>query len=181
MTVHLFRLRALICRIYQSEWSVSLLFTLSKDEKPHSPFRLKPLASHSVLPFLYRCNPLYRNINSTTILVHRTTVHMWRWFHGLVFLILTRNTIFAGTRKAGVTNNFAQQAIYRSTHVQPTGSDSRAHQICLLVFSAQPYRNIHSITILVHAHMWKWFHGLRTWPNWRTEKKPYIFRLRPRP
>ena len=28
------------------------------------------------LPFLYRCNPLHRSINSTTILVHRTTVHM---------------------------------------------------------------------------------------------------------
>ena len=26
--------------------------------------------------FLYGCNPLYRNINYTTILVHRTTVHM---------------------------------------------------------------------------------------------------------
>ena len=124
--------------------------------------------------FIAVLNPLYRNINSTTILVHRTTVHMWRWFHGLVFLILTRNTIFAGTRKAGVTNNFAQQAIYRSTHVQPTGSDP--YQVWLPVFSAQAYRNIHSITILVHrtAHMWnwKWFHGLwrkkaalRMWTN----------------
>ena len=27
-------------------------------------------------PFLYRCNPLYRNITFTTILVHRTKVHM---------------------------------------------------------------------------------------------------------
>ena len=27
-------------------------------------------------PFLYRCNPLYRNINYSTILVHRTTVYM---------------------------------------------------------------------------------------------------------
>ena len=61
--------------------------------------RSKRLASHSVRPFLFRCNPLYRNINSTTILVHRTTVHMWRWFHGLVLLILTRSTIFAGTRE----------------------------------------------------------------------------------
>ena len=39
-----------------------------------------------LLPFLYRCSPLYRNY--ITILVHITTVHMWRWFHGLVFLIL---------------------------------------------------------------------------------------------
>ena len=51
--------------------------------------------SHRILfaclfPFLYRCNPLYRNLNSTTILVHRTTVHMWRWFNGLVFLILMK-------------------------------------------------------------------------------------------
>ena len=30
------------------------------------------------LPFLYRCNPLYTNMNSTIILVHRTTVHMRR-------------------------------------------------------------------------------------------------------
>ena len=29
-----------------------------------------------LLPFLYRCNPLHRNINSTTMLVQRTTVHM---------------------------------------------------------------------------------------------------------
>ena len=30
-----------------------------------------------LLPFLYRCNPLHINIlNSTTILVHRITVHM---------------------------------------------------------------------------------------------------------
>ena len=33
---------------------------------------LDRLALHSVLPFLYSCNPLYRNKNSTTILVHRT-------------------------------------------------------------------------------------------------------------
>ena len=33
--------------------------------------------------FIVALNPPYRNINSTTILVHRTTVHMWRWFHGL--------------------------------------------------------------------------------------------------
>ena len=31
--------------------------------------------------FLYRCNPLYRNLISTTTLVHRTTVHMWKWFN----------------------------------------------------------------------------------------------------
>ena len=37
------------------------------------------------ITYLYRCRPLYRNINSATILVHRTTVHMWRWFHGLVW------------------------------------------------------------------------------------------------
>ena len=42
------------------------------------------------LPFLYRCNPPYTNMNSTIILVHRTTVHMRRWFHGLVFLILMK-------------------------------------------------------------------------------------------
>ena len=29
----------------------------------------------------YRYNPLDRNINSATNLVHRTTVHMWRWFN----------------------------------------------------------------------------------------------------
>ena len=29
-----------------------------------------------LLPFLYRCNPLHRNINSDIILVQRTTVHM---------------------------------------------------------------------------------------------------------
>ena len=110
--------------------------------------------------FIAVLNPLHRNVNSTTILVHRTTVHLWRWFQGLVSLILTTKTIFAGTRKAGATNNFAQQAIYRSTHVQLIGSDS--HQIWLPVFSAQANRSIHSITILVHrtAHMWKWFHGL---------------------
>ena len=42
------------------------------------------------LPFLYRCNLLHRSINSTTILVHRTMVHMWKWFHGLVFLIVMK-------------------------------------------------------------------------------------------
>ena len=107
-------------------------------------------------------------------------------------LVLTRNTIFAGTRQTGATNNFAQQAIYRSTHVQSTGSDS--HQICLPVFSPQAYRNIHSIKILVHrtAHMWnwKWFHGLwrkrtalRMWPNRRTEKTqtPLHFKTQLRP
>ena len=41
----------------------------------------KHLRSHRILfacllPFLYRCNPLYlRNINYVTILVHGTTVH----------------------------------------------------------------------------------------------------------
>ena len=48
------------------------------------------LASHifgCLLLFLYRCSPLYRN--STTILVHRKTVHMWRWFHGLMSLVYT--------------------------------------------------------------------------------------------
>ena len=30
---------------------------------------------------IYRCSPLDRNINFTTNLVHRTTVHMWRWFN----------------------------------------------------------------------------------------------------
>ena len=30
---------------------------------------------------IYRYNPLDRNINCTTNLVHRTTVHMWRWFN----------------------------------------------------------------------------------------------------
>ena len=44
----------------------------------------------SCLLFLYHCNLLHRSINSTTILVHRTTVHMWKWFHGLVFLILMK-------------------------------------------------------------------------------------------
>ena len=133
--------------------------------------------SHRILHsrfFIAALNPLFRTINCTTILAHRTTVHKWRWFHGLVFLILTRNAIFAGTSKTGATNNIAQP-IYRSTHVQPTDSDS--HQICLPVFSAQAYRNIHSIMILVHrtAHIWKWFHGLwrkrvvlRMWPNRRT-------------
>ena len=48
-----------------------------------------------LLPFLYRCSPLYRNINSTTSLVQRTTVRMWRWFHGLVFLILTTNATYS--------------------------------------------------------------------------------------
>ena len=42
------------------------------------------------LPFLYRYNPLHRNIYSTTIGVHRTTVHMWKWFYGLVFLIVMK-------------------------------------------------------------------------------------------
>ena len=33
---------------------------------------------------------VHRSINSTIILVHRTTVHMWKWFHGLVFLIVKK-------------------------------------------------------------------------------------------
>ena len=158
MTVHLFRLRALICRVYQREWSVSLLFTLSKDEKPHSPFRSKPLASHSVLPFPYRCNPLYRNINSTTILVHRTTVHVWRWFHGLVFLIVTRHTISAGSRKAGAINNFAQQASRLNVSVSINGSDS--HKICLPAFSAsglEKHTFYHDLVNRTTVHVWKWF------------------------
>ena len=40
--------------------------------------------------FLFRCYSLHRNIYYTTILVHRRTVHMWRWFHGLMSLIITR-------------------------------------------------------------------------------------------
>ena len=87
---------------------------------------------------------------------------MWRWSHGVgISYSNKKNNI---RRYSGATNNFAQQAIYRSTHVQPTGSDS--HQICLPVSPPQAYRNIHSITILFHgttAHMWKWSHRLMSW------------------
>ena len=54
--------------------------------------RLAPhrIASYFCLPdllwFLFRCYPPCRNIHSTTTLVHTTTVHMWRWFHGLMSL-----------------------------------------------------------------------------------------------
>ena len=59
---------------------------------------------HSVLTFIYHCNPLYRNINFTTLLVHRTTLHMWRWFHGLLFLILTRHTIHGSDKQFRTTS-----------------------------------------------------------------------------
>ena len=36
---------------------------------------------------IYRYDPLDRNINSTTTLVHRTTVHMWRWFNSSDYFV----------------------------------------------------------------------------------------------
>ena len=54
---------------------------------------------------LYCCSPLYRN--STTILVHRTTVHMWRWFHGLVFLYIDSNENKLGRQSSPPINKTA--------------------------------------------------------------------------
>ena len=36
---------------------------------------------------IYRYNPLNRNINSTTTIAHRTTVHMWRWFNSSGYFV----------------------------------------------------------------------------------------------
>ena len=66
---------------------------LSKPERQtisHNRFIWEALTFKATLLFVYRCSPLYRNINSTTILVYRTMAHMWKWFHGLVFLILMK-------------------------------------------------------------------------------------------
>ena len=73
------------------EIQYSQALTWSQSEKHFN--KALQLASHiclPLLPFLYHCSPLYRNINSTTILLHRTTVHMWRWFYGFAFLILMK-------------------------------------------------------------------------------------------
>ena len=69
----------------------------------------------------------------------------------------TKNTIFACTRKAGATNNCAQQAIYRLalTFSRLAGGDS--HQICLPVFFAsglQKHTFYHDFSLQINdAHV----------------------------
>ena len=44
---------------------------------------------HWLSRFIFCCYLPHRNIHSTTILVSRRTVHIWRWFHGLMSLVYT--------------------------------------------------------------------------------------------
>ena len=46
--------------------------------------------------FLFRYYPPHRNIHSTTVLVSRRTVHMWRWFHGWYLLFIQTNQASVG-------------------------------------------------------------------------------------
>ena len=77
--------RDLICRVYQSvnaeELEIQYSQALAKPKQEtilHSNL-LEALAFKATR--IHRYNPLNRNRNSTTNLVHRTTVHMWRWFN----------------------------------------------------------------------------------------------------
>ena len=98
--------------------------------------------------------------NSTTILVHRTTVHIWRWFQGMVFLILTRNysQVLAKPEWQTISHN----CLFIETFSFSRLSATRIKTVCP-PSPPQAYRNIHSITISVHrttTHIWKWFRGL---------------------
>ena len=92
-----------------------------------------------LLPFLYRCSPLYRNIYST--IVHRRTVHMWRWFHGLVFLILTE------TNKTGTRQYTRPFGVYLLKFTLDTHPGSLMHYLGLLEF---PVRICDALHITTH-------------------------------
>ena len=63
--------------------------------------------------FLFRCYPPHRNIHSTTILVHRRKVHMWRWFHGLMSLVWYKQT-WQASAILRVQNSDVESAVLRN-------------------------------------------------------------------
>ena len=67
-------LRTVYFRVFFSLGHLCLLFPLPSHNRLLEALTFK-------VTHIYRFNPLDRNINSTTKLVHRPMVYMWRWFN----------------------------------------------------------------------------------------------------